>query len=580
VSWSDGVLTASRQDTNVTANLSVTANFAINTYTLSYSAATGGSIVGSSTQVVSYGSSGTTVTATPSTGYHFVSWSDGVATASRQDTNVTANLSVTANFAINTYAVTASAGANGSASPASQVVTYGANATVTVTPAVGYHIATITVDGSPVAANSPVLFTNVTAGHVVAATFAVNTFAITPTSGAGGSVTPSTVQTVPYGGSATFQITPNAGFRIGTVVIDGTNIGTPTSYTFANVSATHTISATFVQAFTITVSSGANGTISPGTQTLDVGSQMAFAVVPNAGYHIATLTVDSVSIAPTGTVVFNNLSANHTLSATFAPDVISVTTTYTITAAAGANGVVSPLSQTVNSGDNATVTVTPNTGYHIAAILVDGSPTTAVSPVVLTNVTAPHTVSATFAINTYSLAPTAGPNGTISPSTTQTVDYGATATFTITPNVGYHIATVTVDGSPVAATSPMVLSNVTADHTVVVTFSATPKVNTTVTIQSDSYSVAFPHTFILTGLLTPGAYLDPVVVEVQKPNQSPSVPWSYSSNRLCYETVGGSGHWWYRYAPLLRGTYHFRARFLGDATRNPSVSSVIAVVVH
>jgi hypothetical protein len=48
---------------------------------------------------VNYGANGTPVTAVPKNNYHFVSWSDGVLTASRTDTNVTANISVTASFA-------------------------------------------------------------------------------------------------------------------------------------------------------------------------------------------------------------------------------------------------------------------------------------------------------------------------------------------------------------------------------------------------------------------------------------------------------------------------------------------------
>ena len=46
------------------------------------------------------------MTAVPNTGYHFVDWSDGVLTAARTDLNVTANLSVTANFAIDTFTLT------------------------------------------------------------------------------------------------------------------------------------------------------------------------------------------------------------------------------------------------------------------------------------------------------------------------------------------------------------------------------------------------------------------------------------------------------------------------------------------
>ena len=48
-----------------------------------------GSISGTTPQTVDYGNDGTLVTAVPATGYHFVSWSDGVLTAGRTDLTVT-----------------------------------------------------------------------------------------------------------------------------------------------------------------------------------------------------------------------------------------------------------------------------------------------------------------------------------------------------------------------------------------------------------------------------------------------------------------------------------------------------------
>jgi len=68
-------------------------------YTLTYNAGAGGSISGTTPQTVDYGANGSEVTAVPNTGYRFVRWSDGVMTASRTDTNVTANITVTAMFA-------------------------------------------------------------------------------------------------------------------------------------------------------------------------------------------------------------------------------------------------------------------------------------------------------------------------------------------------------------------------------------------------------------------------------------------------------------------------------------------------
>jgi len=98
VDWSDGSTTNPRTDSNVTGNLSVTANFAINTYTLTYTAGANGSLSGSTPQTVNYGGSSSAVTAVPDSGYSFVNWSDGSTANPRTDTNVTADLTVTANF--------------------------------------------------------------------------------------------------------------------------------------------------------------------------------------------------------------------------------------------------------------------------------------------------------------------------------------------------------------------------------------------------------------------------------------------------------------------------------------------------
>ena len=99
VNWSDGATTAARTDVNVTVNKSVTANFAIKTYVLTYAAGAHGGITGTSPQTVDYGANGAPVTAVPDAGYHFVAWSDGVTTAARTDMSVAADINATAIFA-------------------------------------------------------------------------------------------------------------------------------------------------------------------------------------------------------------------------------------------------------------------------------------------------------------------------------------------------------------------------------------------------------------------------------------------------------------------------------------------------
>src|SRR5450756_1545982 len=75
-----------------------TTNSVINSYILTYTPGANGTITGTSPQTVDYGADGTTVTAVPNSGYHFVQWNDGITTAARTDTNVTADKTVTATF--------------------------------------------------------------------------------------------------------------------------------------------------------------------------------------------------------------------------------------------------------------------------------------------------------------------------------------------------------------------------------------------------------------------------------------------------------------------------------------------------
>jgi hypothetical protein len=113
---------------------------ALPSYTLHYAAGAHGSVTGSSTQVIASGANGTSVTAVPATGYHFTSWSDASTTNPRTDTNVSADATLTASFAIDTHTVTYGAGAGGTLTGTlSQVVDYGSStAAVLAVPDSGF----------------------------------------------------------------------------------------------------------------------------------------------------------------------------------------------------------------------------------------------------------------------------------------------------------------------------------------------------------------------------------------------------------------------------------------------------------
>ena len=72
-----------------------------------------------------------------------------------------------------------------------------------------------------------------------------NTYTITATGGAGGKISPSGATTVTSGANQKFTITPNKGYRIARVKVDGLSVGVVSTYTFNNVVTNHTITATF-----------------------------------------------------------------------------------------------------------------------------------------------------------------------------------------------------------------------------------------------------------------------------------------------------------------------------------------------
>ena len=73
-------------------------------------------------------------------------------------------------------------------------------------------------------------------------------YTIKTTAGAGGSISPSGSVSVREGRDQTFTITPDKSYAVSNVKIDGKSIGAVKSYTFENVSRTHTIEVIFMKA--------------------------------------------------------------------------------------------------------------------------------------------------------------------------------------------------------------------------------------------------------------------------------------------------------------------------------------------
>jgi hypothetical protein len=191
------------------------------------------------------------LTASAESGWEFSGW-DGDITGSQNPVSVTMNadMHVTPIFTeleqVVTYTITSSSGPNGSITPVGTTsITQGANQSYSISPDSNYHIRDVQVDGVSVGAKSSYTFLNVTTSHTITAFFDINTYMITASSTTNGSILPFGSVPVVHGDSQTFTIAAAPGYSIAEVVVDDSSMGAVTSYSFTNIVANHTISASF-----------------------------------------------------------------------------------------------------------------------------------------------------------------------------------------------------------------------------------------------------------------------------------------------------------------------------------------------
>jgi MYXO-CTERM domain-containing protein len=113
-------------------------------------------------------------------------------------------------------------------------------------------------------------------------------YTITTTAGPGGAIVPPGPVEVPHGGSQLFQIAPAVGYHVDDVRVDGTSLGVVTEYEFTNVTAPHTLEATFaLNLYPITVIAGPNGTVVCDSPVAHFATAIC-TVTPDSGYTLDT----------------------------------------------------------------------------------------------------------------------------------------------------------------------------------------------------------------------------------------------------------------------------------------------------
>ena len=219
---------------------------------------------------------------------------------------------------ISTYTLTPTAGIHGMINPSTVItVESGQSQRFIFTPDTGYKVDTLLIDGLKVDSSFEYTFINVTKNHTIRVTFALAMFTLTPSVGPHGSVTPSNVIGVDYGGTQRFIFTPDANYKVDTVYVDGARVDSITSYTFINVTSNHTIQGVFKYSpasYTITPISGPNGTISPSVPiSVVTGATQRFTFTPASNYQVDSVFVDGMEVDSLVGYSFVNVTASHSI---------------------------------------------------------------------------------------------------------------------------------------------------------------------------------------------------------------------------------------------------------------------------
>lgn len=271
----------------------------------------------------------------------------------------------------------------------------------------------------------------------------------------------------------------------------------------------------------------AGGKITGDNTMVDYGKDLqkdTIVAKADTNYVIKTLTVDGNEIDDAkGLEIYDlskvdalkNVTENHFVSVSF------YRPTYEITINYNKNGTVKDNSDNhlvtsggkiiLKQGDVAGFTAVAETNYHIAKVKIDGK---SVDDVDFNNATTKysktfddnkaHSVTITFAINTFNVTVNSGENGTAKASPA-TVDYNGSTVITITPDKGYDIDTVKVNGSVVDNLTETenvykyTISKITSDVTVEANFKEIEKVDVDDVLKNDYCNISFSETPVVIG---------------------------------------------------------------------------------
>lgn len=322
----------------------------------------------------------------------------------------------------------------------------------------------------------------------------------------------------PFGTVADVWITPDGGYVIYGITVDGEPVGLTNNLNvfmdrdrdifidFREASSDDVeveVDVSITEVMGIIVTGGIGdvsktyewGTLTPGgTISAVPGTSVTFTLTLADGYRFVDMRINGNEVPPSETFVIGDITADMSIELWLMKTDVDPGM-YVIHAEHNGHGSVTPSDCEVAAGGSVTLTVSPNDGYIVSSVLVNYSEVElSDGKLVLSDIDGNKVISVTFEEIEYieTVTVSVGDNGTVSPSGDVPVAYGDDLTISIVPDEGYRISKVTMDGEDVTSSvtgQELVLREVKSNHDVTVAFE---KITYTVAVSSGGHGSVDP----------------------------------------------------------------------------------------
>jgi alpha-tubulin suppressor-like RCC1 family protein/sugar lactone lactonase YvrE len=298
---------------------------------------------------------------------------------------------------------------------------------------------------------------------------------VTSQSGPNGSISPNITESIPSGSSRSFTATPaNSTYQVNVWRVNGSIVQTGgEAFTLSNITEDSTVSVSFRPKPRLTPSAAPNGSISPSSiQYVTTGQNATFTATPLSGFSVNRWLVNGVLAQNGGnSFTLSNVTANASVRVEFWLNPV-------VTAFAAFGGSISPQGGvSVELGSDLLFQAYPDFGYRVLEWFLNGSVLQSGGDfLTMENISSNATLMLTFEPILSIVTPSAGANGTIFPSESQSMTYWDSLVFQAQPNEGYEVDQWLVNGEVVQeGGGDYVLVAPQSDQSIQVTFKALPR---------------------------------------------------------------------------------------------------------